>query len=665
VNNSRRIVKDILWTIALFGLVAGIFRLWFGLGATTNLSDAMPWGLWKVLNMIAGVALATSGFTVGFLVYVLKLKQFKPLVKPAILVAFLGYGSSCLALLFDIGLPQRFWHPIVMWNEHSFLFEVFWCVMLYFTVTAVELSPTILRKLGAENLSHWLHRIAFGVVILGISLSSLHHSSLGSLFLVTPLRLHPLWFSQFLPWFFIISAMGAGMMFIILVRIAYAYLYDPEPVFGIDRFERHGRGGLPCSIRSNGSFNSAGPVMPMLSRLATIAAGVLTVYFILKVAELLASGSSSYLAAGTWESWLFAFELFLAVILPVGLVVIPRSRRSPYGLLAASASASLGLALNRVDVGILGYFHDAVSPYIPSLSEWALSIGVVAGATLVFFAVAEYFPIFDDRTRIRGKAEGDFTFSFDKLSHVWNSILTDRLHRFTIIAVFAIPVAWLLLYPPYRQSQAEAYKVESPIGADVIRATLLIDGNRDGVMTTFHHLDHQKRLGAEESCRKCHHISMPKDHATPCSRCHRNMIESTYIFDHFPHMEYVAEAEKLGGIHPTNHSCRFCHEQSKPNSRANTKECTECHTQDMRIEEKIEGHLALAEASSFQDAMHGNCIDCHKRMESDSTYTNLSHCSTCHKSLKPSSIDEYELHADSRKSDLENHASVDARQIDR
>ena len=107
-------LKDPLWALVMAGLVAGIFRFWFGLGATTNLTDQVPWGLWKILNMVAGVAISTGGFTVGFLVYVLKLERFRPLMTPAILVAFLGYGSSCAALAFDIGLPWRFWHPFIM-----------------------------------------------------------------------------------------------------------------------------------------------------------------------------------------------------------------------------------------------------------------------------------------------------------------------------------------------------------------------------------------------------------------------------------------------------------------------------------------------------------------------------------------------------------------------
>jgi Ni/Fe-hydrogenase subunit HybB-like protein len=470
VNNKLRHFKDILWFIAMFGLMAALFRIWFGLGATTNLTDAMPWGLWKVLNMIAGVALATSGFTIGFLYYVLKLKQFKPLVKPAILVAFLGYGCSCLALLFDIGLPHRFWHPLVMWNEHSFLFEVFWCVTLYFTVTAIELSPTILKRLGAEKISHWLHRIAFGVVIVGISLSSLHHSSLGSLFLVTPLRLHDLWYTPFIPWFFIISAIAAGMMFIIFTRIVYAYFYDPEPIFG-DRLKQ-GRGETysPGEVGSSRQQVTAGPQLQMLQRLAVISASILAVYLVLKVGELIYSGSMQALLAGTWESWLFAVELFITALLPIVLVAIPQTRRSPYGLGVAAFSASTGLALNRVNVGIFGYFHDAVTPYVPSLTEWALSLGVVAAAALAFFAVAENFPIFDDRWRRREESLGFFSYSFDRLSHVWNTVLNNSLQRRTIIVVFAIPLAWIMLYPPYHPDAGETYSISPPIGVDQTRS---------------------------------------------------------------------------------------------------------------------------------------------------------------------------------------------------
>ena len=310
MQNKIRIIKDILWFFVFWALIIAVFRMWFGLGATTNLSDEMPWGLWKILNMIAGVALSTCGFTIGFLAYVLNIEKFKPLVRPAILIAFLGYGSSCMALMFDIGLPQRFWHPFVMWNEHSFLFEVFWCVIIYFTVTFIEMVPNILERFKAKKLVHFLHKISIGVVILGISLSSLHHSSLGSLFLTTPLRLHELWYTSLIPWMFIVSAMGCGMMFLILVKLFYARFYDPESVFGNDIAYKT---QMTCALDSEFGKKIPrifGKDMPMLSSLAVIASSILGVYLVLKVYDLFASGSINALAAGTWRAGYLAWNCF-------------------------------------------------------------------------------------------------------------------------------------------------------------------------------------------------------------------------------------------------------------------------------------------------------------------------------------------------------------------
>jgi len=629
------LIKDILWFFVLWGLVAGVFRMWFGLGATTNLTDAVPWGMWKILNMVAGVALSTSGFTVGFLVVVLKIERFRPLLKPAILVAFLGYGCSCLALLFDIGLPHRFWHPLLMWNEHSFLFEVFWCVLLYFTVTSIELIPNILERFRSEKIIRLLHKISFAVVVIGISLSSLHHSSLGSLFLVTPERLHGLWYSSLLPLFFIMSAMGGGMMFVVLVRILYARWYDPEPVFGPI-------GEKSCSI--NGRGNAAPPPppgrdMPMLKGLAIIAAFILGAYALLKAGDLVLNGSWRALAAGTWESYLFAFEMLIAAVIPVILVANPRTRNSPFGLGIASFSAAAGLALNRVDVGIFGYFRDAGTTYFPSLAEWAVGFGVVAAAGLAFFFFVENFTIFDESWKTRTISKGIFKASYDTLLRVWNAVLVSGLHRVTLIAVFTIPVAWVLMYPPYSRAGTQEETVQPSVGLDVMRANLRIDGNRRGVFTEFPHADHQKRLGGESSCATCHHISLPGDKSTPCFRCHRNIVRPTDIFDHFNHMKLVASKEELSGLHPANHSCTHCHEDGRPKTTGSSRTCLACHEEDMWTPGTTAGEAAAAlqEACSYQEAMHRVCITCHREKQSDSNRADLGDCSTCHpsKRIKP------------------------------
>jgi len=584
--------------------------------------------------MVAGVAISTSGFTVGFLVYVLRLERFRPLVKPAILVAFLGYGCSCTALMFDIGLPWRFWHPFVMWNQHSFLFEVFWCVILYFIITAIELAPTVFEKLRAEKAAHFLHHIAFGVVVVGISLSSLHHSSLGSLFLVTPQRLHPLWYTPLLPFLFILSAMGAGIMFVILVRILHAHWYDPGVVFGPPRVERE-----LCLIRSevkSGTHlpRSTGPAMPRLIALASIGTGILALYGLVQLYALSTGGAWEALIAGTWESWLYASEILISTLIPVLLVWLPGTRGSPVALGVAAFSASAGLALNRMNVGVFGYFRDAGVVYFPSLAEWALSLGVVSAADLVFLYFVENMGVFADSRGGHGE-DGPFGASFDSLSRVCHSALQSGLERATVIGVFVIPLAWALMYPPFHQSEAPT--VIPAAGMDVARASLRIDVNQGGVIAEFPHEEHKERLGGESSCQTCHHISLPGDETTVCSRCHSHLVEPTQIFDHDSHQTQVAEKEGLGGNFPENLTCVQCHTVGQAKTAESAKHCLDCHNEDTQWASEYDATADLAWAVSYLDAMHGTCTECHQEEGRKLDRPDLGDCSTCHKSLKPRS----------------------------
>jgi len=630
-----RLIKDLLWFIMFVGLVAAAFRLWFGLGATTNLSDAVPWGLWKILNMVAGVAFSTSGFTVGLLVYVLKIDRFKPLLKPAILIAFLGYGCSLFALLFDIGLPFRFWHPFFMWNENSFLFEVFWCVAIYFTVTFIEFSPTILERLKAHRLVGWIHGLGFGTVVFGISLSSLHHSSLGSLFLVTPQRLHSLWYSSWLPVFFILSAMGAGMMWLVLIRILYARWYYPESIFG----PQFGKGAaVTClidgKIPDRRPRSPRGKDLPMLGNLALIAACILAFYLVLKIVDLARTGAWQALIAGSWESWLYSAELLISVIIPLVLIAVTQTRRSPLGLGLAAFSASVGLALNRLDVGIFGYFRDAQTVYFPSLIEWALGLGVVAAAGLVFLFVVENFAIFEETLPRRRLAKGFFRASSDTLVRVWSTVLNSDVHRVTLIGVFTIAFAWITLYPPYSAAHPNAGLVQPSIGLDAARKVLRINGNRAGVSTDFPHVAHQQRLGGDSSCTKCHHLSMPEDRNTPCSRCHLDMEYAVNIFDHTDHLQAVARKENFLCRYPSNRTCDVCHGADRPKTTGNVKACLECHREDMFLAGGAGIDSNITYANSFREAMHGTCIPCHRQEQEKVNRPGLSDCSTCHQSLK-------------------------------
>ena len=195
---SKRLItlKTVLWTFA--GALAALTfaRFWHGLGATTNLSDATPWGLWIALDVMAGVALAAGGFVLAGTVYIFGLEKYRPLVRPAILTAFLGYVAVAVGLIYDLGLPWHIWHPMVYWQHHSVLFEVAMCVMTYLAVLALEFSPVVLEHPSFERpvfrvMLRLLKMFTIPLVIAGIILSTLHQSSLGSLFLIVPHRLHP------------------------------------------------------------------------------------------------------------------------------------------------------------------------------------------------------------------------------------------------------------------------------------------------------------------------------------------------------------------------------------------------------------------------------------------------------------------------------------------
>lgn len=222
--------KTILWMIFGLATAVGITRFIFGLGATTNLSDATPWGLWIGFDVMSGVALAGGGFVMTAIFYIMKRDEFHPMVKPAVLTAFLGYIAVVIGLLFDLGLPWNIWHMMIYWNHHSPLFEVGWCVMLYTTVLLLEFSPVPLEKFSRyAKTRSFLLKYKFIFVLLGIMLSTLHQSSLGSLILIMPFKLPELWYTALLPIQFFISATALGLMMVCCESLFTSWLYKRKP----------------------------------------------------------------------------------------------------------------------------------------------------------------------------------------------------------------------------------------------------------------------------------------------------------------------------------------------------------------------------------------------------------------------------------------------------
>ena len=207
--------KGIATAILAAGAISAYVRITQGLGVSTHLSDKFPWGLWIGFDILCGVGLAAGGFTLATLVYIFNIKRFEPIIRPTILTAFLGYILVVVGLLFDLGRPFQIWHAMIMWNHHSVMFEVAWCVMLYTTVLALEFAPVVLEKFRLTKTQELLHKVSVPIIILGVLLSTLHQSSLGSLYLIIPEKLYGLWYSPYLPVFFYVSAIAVGCAMVI------------------------------------------------------------------------------------------------------------------------------------------------------------------------------------------------------------------------------------------------------------------------------------------------------------------------------------------------------------------------------------------------------------------------------------------------------------------
>ena len=348
-------------------MLAGAYSTWVrfarGLGASTNLSDRFPWGLWIGFDVLCGVGLAAGGFAIAATVVIFHLDRFRPILRPTILTAFLGYVLVIVALLFDLGRPYRIWHPLVMRNPHSVMFEVAWCVMLYTAVLALEFSPVVFEKLHWERAKKVVHAISVPVVILGVLLSTLHQSSLGSLFLIMPEKLHALWYTPFLPVFFYLSALSVGLTMVMLE-----------------------------SSWSGRAFGKRIEI-DLLQDLARVFIVVQTVFVVWRFQDLGSRHVLGQAFGGGLTAGLFWLEVALASVVPAILFAIPAIRRTESGLFWGAAIAVTGFVLGRLNVSITG-FEASSGRYVPSWTEVAVTASIIALGFAIFGFVARRFPVF-------------------------------------------------------------------------------------------------------------------------------------------------------------------------------------------------------------------------------------------------------------------------------
>ncbi len=350
--------------VAFLGVT--VLRFTKGLGAVTNLNDRFPWGVWIGFDLLCGVGLAAGAFTLTAVVHLFNLKRFEPIVRPTILTGFLGYIFVILALMFDLGQPWRIWHALIYWNPHSVMFEVAWCVMLYTTVLSIEFAPVVLERFGWHAPARLIHGLITPLVIAGVILSTLHQSSLGTLYLIVPSKLHPLWYSPLLPLHFYISAIGAGIGMVVLE-----------------------------SYLSQRAFGRA-LEMDLLEPLARAMVVALGIYGMLRLQAIARNGALADVRALTYEGKMFLLEFTLGVLLPVALLAFRRLRTNPRWLVAVSFLAVLGFVVNRLNVSVTGMERAAGVRYIPSAMEIIVSLGLVGLGMAVFALAVRYFNIFPE-----------------------------------------------------------------------------------------------------------------------------------------------------------------------------------------------------------------------------------------------------------------------------
>jgi Ni/Fe-hydrogenase subunit HybB-like protein len=364
--------------ILLIGYAIIVYRFVYGLGAATNLSQSTPWGLWIGLDMLSGVALAAGGYTIATTVHVFGLEEYHPIVRPAVLTGFLGYLFAVIGLIADLGRPWNLWVPMIgSYGTTSVMFEVAWCVAVYTTVLFLEFSPPLLEWLGLSKFRAMILKATLGLTVLGMVLSTLHQSSLGALFLMAPTKLHPLWYSTYIPVFFFISSICAGISMVMvesgLAHHAFRGRIDPNEHVDLD--------GLTLGLAKAGAV-------------------VLFAYFFLKL-QGLADGGHWALLNTPYGLW-FLVETVGFVLLPSLLFAYgARSGKATFVRWVA-AWVVLGVVVNRLNVSIVAMNWQAADRYVPAAMEIFTSLTIITTGVMVYRWIVNRMPVLSELPEYRG-----------------------------------------------------------------------------------------------------------------------------------------------------------------------------------------------------------------------------------------------------------------------
>ena len=355
----------------LLGVLAGIagvillYRLFYGLGAVTNLNDGYPWGIWIAYDVVVGSAFACGGYAMALLVYIFNKGQYHPLVRPALLASLFGYTLAGASVIFDLGRWWNFWH--IFWpgyaQVNSVMFEVAVCISAYIVVMWIEFSPAFLEKWGMKDVRQKLNKVLFFFIALGVLLPSMHQSSLGSLLVIFGEQIHPLWQSgMLLPVIYLMTAILLGFAVVIF-----------EATLSSTGFKRQLE-------------------TPVLTPLSKVMFGLLAAYVVVRVADLLLRGALGTAFAATWQAFWFWVEMACFVV-PLVLLATEQARRSAAKLFVGAVLLMLGGFLLRINGFLVGYMTGEGWHYFPSLAELMVTFGLIAFEILAYIVIVRNYPV--------------------------------------------------------------------------------------------------------------------------------------------------------------------------------------------------------------------------------------------------------------------------------
>jgi Ni/Fe-hydrogenase subunit HybB-like protein len=356
--------------IIILGLALIVIRFWKGIGSITNLSQEIPWGLWIGFDVVTGVAFAGGAYVLTFMVYILKMNKYHSIVRITVLNGFLAYVFYAGALLLDLGRPWNVINPIIGNNfgTSSVLFLVAWHFMLYMLAELIEFSPAVAEWLGARRARKILSGMTIAAVIFGITLSTLHQSGLGALYLMAKDKIHPLWYSEFIPVLFLVSSIFAGLSMVI--------------------FE----GSISSKVFSNQiSEKNHKAEKGILQGLSKICAGTMFAYFFLQLLVFIHGKHWDLL--NTPMGYWYLVEMIGFVLVPMLLFIYSYRTRNIFTIRLAAIMTMVGIILNRLNVTVIGFRWDAAVHYVPSWMEIVVTLAVIFTEIWIFRWVINRMPV--------------------------------------------------------------------------------------------------------------------------------------------------------------------------------------------------------------------------------------------------------------------------------